>query len=88
MPSKDPRAPPPLHAKSAWREIWNVDVKMFGSIDKEQWSHFQRQSVTNAEEYCFVETDRFLLKPARTLKRYWQRKANKYIPLDRGNEHS
>ncbi|KAL0246878.1 hypothetical protein GEMRC1_008084 [Eukaryota sp. GEM-RC1] len=82
MPSKDPRAPPPLHAKSPWRELWNADVKMFGSIDKDQWSHFQRQSVNNAESYGFVETDQYLLRPARTLKMYWQRKANGYIPLD------
>ncbi|KAL0231379.1 hypothetical protein GEMRC1_010783 [Eukaryota sp. GEM-RC1] len=68
MPSKDPRAPPPLYAESPWRELWNADVKMFGSIDKDQWIHFQRQSRNNSESYGFVETDQYLLKPARTLK--------------------
>ncbi|KAL0243213.1 hypothetical protein GEMRC1_005774 [Eukaryota sp. GEM-RC1] len=81
MPGTDPNLPGLLTTSSSAKEIHEAERRMYQNFDAVQWQEFRTQSRLNGETYPEYEKDSFLLKPAKQLKRVYQRYFNNRIHL-------
>ncbi|KAL0237776.1 hypothetical protein GEMRC1_012250 [Eukaryota sp. GEM-RC1] len=82
MPGTDPNLPGLLTTSSSAKEIHEAERRMYQNFDAKQWQELREQSRLNGETYLEYEKDSFLLKPAKQLKRVYQRYFNYRINLD------
>ncbi|KAL0249132.1 hypothetical protein GEMRC1_004365 [Eukaryota sp. GEM-RC1] len=81
MPGTDPNLPGLLTTSSPAKEIHEAERRIYQNFDAKQWQEFREQSRLNGETYLEYEKDSFLLKPAKQLKRVYQRYFNNRINL-------
>ncbi|KAL0241079.1 hypothetical protein GEMRC1_006314 [Eukaryota sp. GEM-RC1] len=81
MPGTDPNLPGLLTTSSSAKEIHEAERRMYQNFDAVQWQEFRTQARLNGETYLEYEKDSFLLKPAKQLKRVYQRYFNNRINL-------
>ncbi|KAL0233136.1 hypothetical protein GEMRC1_011881 [Eukaryota sp. GEM-RC1] len=79
MPGTNPNLPGLLTTSSPAKEIHETERIMHQNFDANQWQEFRTQSRLNGETYPEYEKDSFLLKPAKQLKRVYQRYFNNHI---------